>query len=252
MKIVCEHLSKKFIFNGKLLEVLQDINVEIAEHEFICILGPNGCGKTTLLRIMAGILSPSEGKVYCVGHNGHIPASLIFQEQGLFPWLNVIDNVCFYLEMNGVSKNERYAKVSCYMEKMGLTEFVNYYPYQLSAGMKQKVNLIRGLTIDSPFLLIDEPDTSLDINTKTVIHDDIYRVWKEHNKTIVYVTHDIHEALRLATHIWIMGRAPATIIKNIALSSYKPPESSSGNASNAELYNLIINLMRESNQKQNG
>ncbi|TBR14764.1 ATP-binding cassette domain-containing protein [bacterium] len=237
MKIICEHLSKEFISNNKSLTVLSDINAEICEREFICILGSNGCGKTTLLRIMAGILPPSGGRVYCAGHNGHIPASLIFQEQGLFPWLNVIDNACFYLEMKGMPRSERYAKVSCYIEKMGLTKFINYYPYQLSAGMKQKVNLIRGLVVDSPFLLIDEPDTSLDIATKSMIHDDVRRIWKEYNKTIIYVTHDVHEALRSGTRIWIMSKAPATILKDIKLPVDK--------VSNVELYDLIVSLINE-------
>ena len=127
MKIICEHISKDFISNNRKLRVLDDFNETIDNHDFICILGPNGCGKTTLLKIIAGILKPSSGNVRYSGcDNGVKSVSLIFQEQGVFPWLRVIDNLCFNLEMRGFSKKERYAKVERYISEMGFGEFINY------------------------------------------------------------------------------------------------------------------------------
>lgn len=222
MKIICEHISKDFISRNAVLSVLKDINVEIEEHDFVCILGLNGCGKTTLLKILAGILKPSKGRIYYAGDNNNFrPTSMIFQEQGLFPWLNVIDNVCFILEMRGLPKKERYRKVEGYIEKMGLTKFIDYYPHQLSTGMKQKIGLIRGMSIDSEVILIDEAEPHLDTYSKLIIQEDIYKVWNEYKKTIIYVTHDIEAALYLAKHIWIMGKSPANIIKEFDMIPYK-------------------------------
>lgn len=214
MRLVCEHISKTFVTKGRVLNVLEDVTVEAADHDFVCIFGPNGCGKSTLLRILAGVLAPSGGRVFFKdGGNAPFPVSLIFQEHGLFPWLTVRDNACFNLEMRGFSRKERYAKAQGLIEEMGLARFVDYYPGQLSTGMKQKVNLIRGLLMDSPILLIDEADKSLDVYSKLVVQKDIHRIWSQYRKTIIYVTHDIEGALGLAKTIWIMGHAPTRIIK---------------------------------------
>lgn len=222
MRIICEHISRNFISANKL-EVLKDITIATEEHDFICILGPNGCGKTTLLKIMAGILKPSSGNILYTGErNSPYPVSLIFQEQGLFPWLNVIDNICFNLEMRGLSRKDRYMKAEEFVKKLGLDKFVNYYPHQLSTGMKQKVSLIRGLLMDSAALLIDEPVASLDVYSKLIVQQDIYKIWEEYKKTIIYVTHDIEEALQLAKHIWVMSSSPAKIIKKFDISPYGP------------------------------
>lgn len=214
MRIVSEHIYKSFPSKKGELEVLEDINFSTEEHDFVCILGGNGCGKTTLLKIMARILEPTKGRVQYLSDNGSpAHASLIYQGEGLFPWLNVMDNACFGLEMRGMPKKERYGRALCIIEKMGLKRFADFYPHQLSAGMKQKVNLIRGLLMDSPVLLIDEPSTSLDATSKLLIREDIYKVWKDYQKTVIYVTHDVEEALQLARHIWVMGKYPGKIIK---------------------------------------
>jgi len=214
LKIICEHVYKSFPSAKGKLDVLEDIDISTQDHDFVCILGANGCGKTTLLKIMADILEPTDGNVrYVSDDHSVLSTSMIFQGQGVFPWLNVMDNVCFGLEMKGFPKKQRYKKAWGAIEKMGLANFTDFYPHQLSAGMKQKVNLIRGLLMDSPALLIDEPDTSLDSSSKILIREDIQRIWKEYNKTIVYVTHDIEEALQLGRHIWVMGKYPGRIIK---------------------------------------
>jgi len=221
MRIICEHVFKDFECGKNKFHALEDVNVETEEHDFVCILGPNGCGKTTLLKIMAGILSSTSGNVHYAGNNNSCSSvSLIFQEQGLFPWLSVIDNICFNLEMRGLSKQARYKKAGEYIEKMDLTKFINCYPYQLSAGMKQKASLIRGLLTDSPVLLIDEAYSSLDIYAKLVIQEDIYKIWDEYKRTVIHVTHDIEGALGVARHIWVMSKSPAKIIKTFNLDSH--------------------------------
>ncbi len=222
MKIALEHIARHFIVNGKKCEVLSDITSQIHERDFICILGPNGCGKTTLLKIIAGIVAPSSGTLHCEdGGHCRVSAALIFQEHGLFPWLNVIDNVCFGLEMRGMPRQDRYQKAEAYLEKMGLSAFAGYYPHQLSGGMKQKANLIRGLLTDASVLLVDEPNTHLDAYTKLIVENDIVRVWQEFGKTVIYVTHDLEDALELATRIWVVSKAPACIVKEFDLVAWR-------------------------------
>lgn len=247
MKIICNHISKTFFSRNGKLKVLEDIDIETEDCDFICILGPNGCGKTTLLKIMAGVLAPSKGNIEYTGQNRYFqPTSLIFQGQGLFPWLNVMDNVCFGLEMNGISKKERYSKAEEYIEEMALNKFIDYYPHQLSMGMKQKVNLIRGLLMDSPILLIDEANVSLDFESKLTIQRDIYKIWEEYKKTIIYVTHDIDEALHLAKHIWIMSKSPGKIIREFDITS-NALKTSGGEINNQLIYlkNEITDIIRK-------
>ncbi|MFH1507391.1 MAG: ATP-binding cassette domain-containing protein [Candidatus Omnitrophota bacterium] len=247
MEIICKNVSKSYLSGNRRLNVLDDINVEVEDGDFVCILGPNGCGKTTLFKILAGIIKPTEGSVFYVGkYNHYLPISLIFQEQGLFPWLNVIDNICFNLEMKGLTKKNRYARAEKYIEKLGLANFLNYYPYQLSTGMKQKVSLIRGLITDSTTLLIDEACASLDIYSKLIIQEDIYRIWSEYNRTVLYITHDVEEALRVAKHIWIMGKCPGKIIRILDMELYRSDNIKNGN----DLYlnnikNQVIGILKQ-------
>ena len=252
MRITCEHVSKNFGYGKTKFNALEDINVETQEHDFICIFGPNGCGKTTLLKIMAGILSPSSGNIhYSENNRSRSLVSLIFQEQGLFPWLSVIDNICFNLEMQGLSKKERYKRAGEYLEKMDLVKFINYYPYQLSAGMKQKIGLIRGLLTDSPVLLIDEAYSSLDVYAKLIMQEDIYRIWNEYKRTVIQVTHDIEGALGVARHIWVISKSPARIIKIFNLTSLRGADRGEENTSSylVGIKNQITDIIKKEAQK---
>ncbi|MBF0331949.1 MAG: ATP-binding cassette domain-containing protein [Candidatus Omnitrophica bacterium] len=218
MKIICERISKEFTTARGPLRVLEDFSAETREHDLVCIMGPNGCGKSTLLNIMAGIIQPSSGRVVFEGGEPvPRPATLVFPEDGLFPWMDILDNVCFGLKMSGVPQPKRYEMAEALLNEMGLMPFTQSYPYQLSTGMKQKACLIRGLLTDAPVILMDEPDKSLDIYSKFLLCDDIHRVWERYRKTVVCVTHDIDMAMRLARTIWVLGRRPATIVKTIDL-----------------------------------
>lgn len=216
MKIICDQISKNFITSSGPVRVLEDFSFETERHDLVCILGPNGCGKSTLLKIIAGLVTPSHGRIVFDGpHPLRMPATLVFQEDGLFPWLNVIDNVCFGLEMNGVSRQKRYVLAGGLIREMGLEKFSLCYPHQLSTGMKQKAALIRGLLTDAPVILMDEPDKSLDIYSKHVMCEDIRWVWEEHQKTVVCVTHDIDIALKLSRTVLVLGKSPARVVKRI-------------------------------------
>lgn len=225
MNIVLKNISKIFESKNGSQKVLEDITAEAYDSDFISVLGPNGCGKTTLLKIIAGILTPSGGEINFRGnYDGNQPASFIYQEEGLFPWLNVIDNVCFHLESKGMSKAQRYEEADEFIEKMGLRDFKEFYPYQLSSGMKKKVCLIRGMLLYSEVLLVDEPDTHLDTYAKILIQEDIFKIWQDFKKTIIYVTHDVEAALKLSKHIWLMSNTPSVIVEKIDLTDNRKPE----------------------------
>jgi NitT/TauT family transport system ATP-binding protein len=229
VRIICEHLSKSYRVKGHDFPVLDDISLETGEHDFVCVLGPNGCGKTTLLKLMAGLLKPTSGAVrYADVRNSDIPVSLIFQEHGLFPWLNIFDNICFHLEMKGLPKKERYAQARPFLESMGLERFLDCYPYQLSAGMRQKAVLIRGLLMDAETLLVDEAEKSLDIYAKLVMRRDVQKAWSAYGKSVIYVTHDIDLALQIAKTIWIMGGRPARIERKIDLDAARAEQDLKG------------------------
>ncbi|MBF0331184.1 MAG: ATP-binding cassette domain-containing protein [Candidatus Omnitrophica bacterium] len=216
MKIICDKISKNFTVPGGVVRVLEDFSFETQAQDFVCILGPNGCGKSTLLKIIAGIVAPSAGRVVFEGPAyAGVRATLIFPEDGLFPWLNVRDNVSFGLEMKGVPVLERYELARKLMEDMELMKFALCYPHQLSSGMKQKASLIRGLLTDAPVILMDEPDKSLDINSKRIMCEDICRVRDEYRKTVICVTHDVDMALRMAKTILVFGRSPVAVVKKI-------------------------------------
>lgn len=195
------------------LEALSNINLCVDEGEFLCIIGPSGCGKSTLLRILAGLYQQSAGEVV-VNKNGasNRPTNaVVFQEYAIFPWRTVSENVAFGLEMRGVPRGEREKRTSAYLSKVGLTQFANHYPYQLSGGMKQRVALARALATDPEILLMDEPFGALDAQTRSVLQEELVRIWEEEKKTVVYITHSIEEAIMLGDRVVLMTARPGKI-----------------------------------------
>ena len=195
------------------LEALSNINLCVDEGEFLCIIGPSGCGKSTLLRILAGLYQQSAGEVV-VNKNGasNRPTNaVVFQEYAIFPWRTVSDNVAFGLEMRGVPRGECEKRTSAYLSKVGLTQFANHYPYQLSGGMKQRVALARALATDPEILLMDEPFGALDAQTRSVLQEELVRIWEEEKKTVVYITHSIEEAIMLGDRVVLMTARPGKI-----------------------------------------
>ncbi len=190
----------------------------------MCILGPSGCGKTTLLKIIAGLLEPTEGEVVYTGtrSDGSPLNSLVFQEHAIFPWMNVIDNVAFGLEMRRIGKKERYRIAREIIQKVGLEEVLRNYPHELSVGMKQRVGLARALANDPEILLMDEPFGSLDAQTKLILQDELLGIWSEYSKPIIYVTHDIEEAILLGDRMLVLTASPGQVKEKIRIDLPRP------------------------------
>ena len=197
------------------LSVLEDINLTINDGELVCLLCPSGCGKTTLLRLIAGLDQPTSGEIVANGEVVKKPSgdrAVIFQQYSLFPWLTVLQNVTFGLEMTKQgSKEENVAAAERYLTSVGLIDFKDSYPHELSGGMKQRVAIIRSLLNHSPILLMDEPFSALDMQNRHKLQEQLIGVWKRFENTIVFVTHDVDEAVFLADKIVIMGKNPGRI-----------------------------------------
>jgi NitT/TauT family transport system ATP-binding protein len=207
-------LTKSFSVKGKTFEALHDVNLSVGDKEFMCLLGPSGCGKTTLLRIMAGLERPTSGAVLLDGEPIEGPGpqrGMVFQEYSLFPWRTILDNVAFGLELKGVSKDERNGKARKYLKAVGLEEFENSYPHELSGGMKQRVAIVRALVNNPKALFMDEPFGALDAQTRNVMQAELLRIWQEQQKTVVFVTHSVDEAIYLADRVVIMSARPGQI-----------------------------------------
>jgi NitT/TauT family transport system ATP-binding protein len=199
---------------GPRLLALNDINLEIPPGEFLCIVGPSGCGKTTLLHHIAGLAFPSSGEVQLNSRRVEGPGTdriLMFQEHGLFPWLTVGQNVEFGLRMKGISRRDRADIVHKYLKLVHLNSFKDSYIHQLSGGMRQRVALARALATEPDILLMDEPFAALDAQTRDLLHDELERLWSETGRTIVFVTHNVREAVRLGDRVVLMTFRPGSI-----------------------------------------
>jgi NitT/TauT family transport system ATP-binding protein len=199
---------------GSFTPALQNIDLEIEQGEFVCIVGPSGCGKSTLLHLIAGLDKPTTGQIFVDGEPVKGPGTdriLLFQELGLFPWLNVRQNVEFGLKMAGVSKEERKERARVFLRMVHLSHFEEHYIHQLSGGMRQRVALARSLALRPKILLMDEPFAALDAQTRDMLHDELERIWKETAPTIVFVTHNVREAVRLGDRVLLMSFRPGRI-----------------------------------------
>ena len=213
MKIVIENVGKTFM-SAKKEEVtaLEDINFSIDEKEFVVLVGPSGCGKSTLLNIVGGLLSPSSGSVYFEGMMDKEPnLAIVFQEIALLPWRTVYQNVIYGLEEKKVSKQELKEKAEFYIDMVGLTEFKDAYPKQLSGGMKQRVGIGRALAVEPDLLLMDEPFSALDAQTRTLMQEELLTIWNRTQLSTLYVTHNIQEAVYLADRVIVLSRHPGRI-----------------------------------------
>lgn len=218
-KLRVEHLSKMFINKrGECLKALDDISFEVDESEFVVLVGPSGCGKSTLLNIIGGLEKATEGSVTIDERRVTGPGAdrgMVFQGYSLFPWLNVRKNVEFGLKMQGVSKAEREEKAKRYLEMVGLSGFEKALPKELSGGMKQRVAIARTLAANPEMLLMDEPFGALDAQTRVVMQELLSHISTQMKNTILFITHDIDEAILLGQRIYVMSPRPGRIKKMI-------------------------------------
>ena len=212
MALILENVGKTFENTGRA--TLKNINLEIQPGEFLCVVGKSGCGKSTLLNLIAGLEAPTEGRILLNGKEVKGPGSertVMFQEHALFPWLNVIQNIKFGMKINGVPKEEQEIRAEKYLKMMQLEQYKDYAIHQLSGGMRQRVALARAFTMDSDILLMDEPFSALDMQNRHMLQEQLIGVWKRFKNTIVFVTHDVDEAIYLADKIVIMDKNPGKI-----------------------------------------
>ncbi|MCI0548381.1 MAG: ABC transporter ATP-binding protein [Candidatus Rokubacteria bacterium] len=229
------------------MTALEAVGLTVAPEEFVAILGPSGCGKSTLLSIIAGLLPPSRGRVFLEGERrpGQPLTATVFQEFALLPWRTVAANVELGLEELGVPARERAARARSYLDLTGLAGFEGKYPHQLSGGMRQRVGLARALAVDPAVLLMDEPFSALDAQTRTLLMDELLAIWERTRKSIVYVTHNIQEAVFMADRVVVLSRRPGRVLEVVPVGLARPrKESVYGEAAFLEATDRIWGLIK--------
>lgn len=225
MELEIDALSKQFgNKNSQPLLVLDDINLTIKEGEFVSLLGPSGCGKSTLLSMIAGLAKPSSGSVSLGGAEITGPSperGVVFQESALFPWMSVKENVMFPLR-KAMSKKEQLNTATKYLQMVQLSKFPDHYPHELSGGMQQRVAIARVLAMNPKLLLMDEPFGALDEQTRSVLQEELEKIWMDTKKTVIFVTHSIREAIKLSDRVIILGARPGTIISDFKVDIPRP------------------------------
>lgn len=224
MGFTVKNITKIFPSRQGDVAALEDLNFSVGDEEFVCIVGPSGCGKSTILRLIASLVQPDSGEIFFgdASRPGQLRTAMVFQSQGLFPWMNVLDNVAFGLEMQGVDKKTRHAQARDFLEKVGLKNFLGVFPHTLSGGMRQRVAILRAFLADPEILLMDEPFGMLDAQTRIVMQEELLNIWQERRHTVVYITHDIEEAIFLGDRILVMSGRPGKILANIPVDFPRP------------------------------
>ena len=221
-----ENVSKTFqTSDDDKVEALEDISLEVPHGEFVTVVGPSGCGKSTLIKLIAGLVQQTTGRIYYQGAEvrglnakvGYVP-----QESKLFPWLTVEENVAFGLDSRSYSKQERAERVRQYIQLAGLAGFEDRYPSQLSGGMSKRASIVRALAYDPPVILMDEPFGPLDAQTRMILQDELLKIWEQKRQTIVFVTHDLVEAVALADRVIVMTHRPGKIKDVITVHMSRP------------------------------
>jgi NitT/TauT family transport system ATP-binding protein len=243
-------LTKTFRTRRSEVTALAGIDLSIARGEFVCVVGPSGCGKTTLLNIVGGLESPSSGSVQfsgSAGRGGKPLISMVFQEQGVFPWMTVLDNAAFGLMARGVPRREREAIARTLLARVGLSRFAQAYPRELSGGMRQRVNIARAFANDPELLLMDEPFANLDEQTKLILQNGLLQIWEEDRKTVLFITHSLDEAVRMADRVVLMTARPGRIKANVRVDLPRPRDvfDMPSNPEYQRLYAQIWEALRE-------
>lgn len=232
--IAIRNVTKNYLISTSLnchevVAAVQKVNLDIQRGEFLAIIGPSGCGKSTLLNMIGGLVKPTEGEIYVEGERVSCPhpkITMVFQEMSVFPWRTVMENVEFGLEMRGLNRPSRRRKCQEIIDLVGLHEFEKRYPQELSGGMNQRVAIARALSLDPDILLMDEPFGALDEQTRLILGEELLRIWGELGQTIVFVTHNINEAVQLADRLVVMSARPGQIKKEVPIDLTRPRDPS--------------------------
>jgi NitT/TauT family transport system ATP-binding protein len=241
-------LDKKFMVDGRAVTAIDRLSLSIDEHEFVSIVGPSGCGKSTFLHIVGGFESASAGEMRLNGHSIGAPGpdrGMMFQDLSLFPWLTAIENVAWPLEMKGMRKTERLAKAREYLDLVHLSRYADFFPGQLSGGMKQRAALARLFALDPAILLMDEPFGALDSQTRELLQEELQAIWRRSRKTALFVTHDIDESIYLATRVVVFTARPGRIKADIRIPSTDRSGDYRKSSEFLELRSQIWDLLRE-------
>lgn len=246
-EIKIENLSMKYPNKngGEPVTALQNVNLDIKQGEFISLLGPSGCGKTTLLRIIADLLQPTEGKITVRGETTRDirlkkKYGVVFQNPVLYDWRTIRRNICMPMELMGMKKAERTKQVTKMLDLVGLQDFGKRYPYELSGGMQQRVGIARALAIDPEILLMDEPFSALDEFTREKLHVDLLEIWRKTNKTVIFVTHNISEAVFLSDRVVVLSPHPGRVSTVIDINLPRPRDMESKQTT--EFYDYITKI----------
>ena len=214
--VALEQVTKRYAGDNGIL-ALDGITLSVRRGEFLTLVGASGCGKSTLLNLVSGLDRPTSGSVQVDGQ-----AAFLFQEHALFPWLSALDNVATPLRLRGVGRKDREAQARDYLEAVHLADFADRRPHELSGGMKQRVAIARTLATQAPVLLMDEPFGALDAMTRDLLHDELESIWRERNLTVLFVTHNVREAVRLGDRVVLLSSRPGRIVSEYAVDIDRP------------------------------
>jgi NitT/TauT family transport system ATP-binding protein len=247
-KLRVDHLSVTFPLGRATVTALDDVSLTIAPGEFCAVVGPSGCGKSTLLRAIAGLNSPSSGTITIDRSSRDTPLqAMVFQGRSIFPWQTVLQNAAYGLAMQGVQRLEREEIAERWLRQVGLGEFLQAYPAQLSEGMRQRVAIVRAFAVNPEVLLMDEPFGALDEQTRLILQDELLRIWEATSKTVLFVTHSIDEAMILADRIVVMSARPGTLKADLRVPFPRPRsvEAVRSEAAFSKLFLEIWALLRD-------
>jgi NitT/TauT family transport system ATP-binding protein len=211
--------------DGSTVLAIESLSVAIEKGEFVSIVGPSGCGKTTFLKIVNGLIAPTSGTILLQGRpisSSSRDRAMVFQDSSLFPWYSVARNVAYGLECQGVSSKEAQKRVQPYLDMVGLAGFEKHYPYELSGGMQQRANLARALVVDPQVLLMDEPFAALDAQTREMMQAELLDIWSQTKKTVLFITHQINEAIYLSDRVIVMSARPGRIMADMRIDIPRP------------------------------
>ncbi|HEX5813924.1 MAG TPA: ABC transporter ATP-binding protein [Methylomirabilota bacterium] len=249
MRVVVDGVTKTYADrDGQPVRALDGIDLVVESEEFVAVLGPSGCGKSTLLSLIAGLLAPTGGAIWLEGDvaRGRTPTAMVFQEFALFPWRTVQTNVEFGLEEAGVPAAERARRAARCIALTGLDGFETRYPHQLSGGMRQRVGIARALAVEPAVLLMDEPFSALDAQTRQLMQEELLGIWERTRQTIVYVTHNIHEAVYMADRVVVLSRRPGRVLAEVKIELERPrAERMMGEAAFLTAVERIWSLIRD-------